>query len=157
MNVKVHNKHGEVICEVIVKREIGNSHDFEKWLWDTAEHIADEIKKRSEAFGALFAKQIGQQIDKRENPGWWDKLKRRIGGTPDYFVDIPTKMFEDYRCPTCDCDTIQPMSRVGPLWVVGYSPQYELGGYSCQNPYCPMHDVVVLKILVDKIDEKPQR
>jgi len=49
MIVKVHNKQGEVICQVSLDREIGNSHDIEKWLWDTAEHIAHEIEERSEA------------------------------------------------------------------------------------------------------------
>lgn len=153
MIVKVHNKQGEVICQVSLDREIGNSHDIEKWLWDTAEHIAHEIEERSEAIGGHFAEHVERKI---QNPSWWEKLKRQAAGPPRYF-DIPITMFEDYRCLTCDRDTIQPMSRVGPVWAVGYSPEHELGGYSCQNPDCPMHDIVVLKILVDRIDEEPQR
>lgn len=156
MIVKVHNKQGEVICEIDIDREVDCSLDAEKWAWDTAQHIADEVKKRSEAIGERFAKEIGQQVAKRKNSGLWEKLNRRVGRTPDYF-DIPITVFDDYQCPTCGCDTIQPMSRVGPVWAVGYSPEYELGGYSCQNPDCPVHDLVVLKILVDRIDEKPQR
>jgi len=154
--VDVHNKQGEVICQISIDREIGNSYDVEKWFWDTAEHIANGVNKRNEAFGERFAEEIGQQVAKKENSGWWEKLKRLVCRTPVY-VDVPITMFEDYQCPTCGCDTIQPMSRVGPVWAVGYSPDYELGGYSCQNPDCPMHDLVVLKILVDRIDEKPER
>ena len=69
MNVKVHNKQGEVICEVIIDRDIGSSHDIEKRLWDTAEHIAHEIEQRSEAIGERFAEKMGDS-------GWWQRLKR---------------------------------------------------------------------------------
>jgi len=151
MIVKVHNKLGEEICQVSIDREIGNSEDIEKCFWDTAEHIAHEINERSEVIGEHFAEHVERKI---KNPNLLEKLKRLVAGPPRYF-DIPITMFDDYQCPTCGCDSIQPMSRVGPVWAVGYSPEYELGGYSCQNPDCSMHDIVILKILVDRIDEKP--
>lgn len=149
MIVKVHNKQGEMICEISIDREIDYSLDVEKWVWDTAEHIAHEIEERSESIGEHFAEKMG-------NFGLWEKLKRRVAGPPRYF-DIPITMFADYRCLTCGRDTIQPISTVGPLSAIGFSPEYEIAGYSCQNLDCPMHDIVVPKILIDRIDEKPQR
>jgi len=155
MSVKVHNKQGKVICEIGIDRETDYPLNIEEWAWNTAQHIADENKKRSEAEGERFAKEIGEQLaKKRGNPGWWEKLKRSVTGHPRSF-SIPITTFEDYRCPTCLCDTIQPVSVVGPLLAIGFSPGHELAGYACQNLDCPMHDVVIPKILVDRIDEKP--
>jgi len=147
MKVKVHNKQGNVICVVSIDRETNYPFNAEKWAWNTAQRIADENKKRGEAIGEQLTKKI-------ENPGWWEKLKRSVTGAPRGFsIQIPT--FEDYRCPTCLCDTIQPISAVGPLLAIGFLPGHAVVGYACQNPDCPMHDVVIPRILVDRIDEKP--
>ena len=148
MSVKVHNKQGKVICEIGINRETDYPLNVEKWAWNTAQHIADEREERSEAIGEQFAEKMG-------NPGWWEKLKGSVTGGHSISFSLPINMFEDYRCPTCLCATIQPISAVGPLLAIGFSPGHEIAGYACQNLDCPMHDVVIPKILVDRIDEKP--
>ena len=152
MQIDVHNKQGKVICVISIGEENTALYNAEEWAWDTAQHIADELKKICAAGGKQFATAVDKMIEEeRENPAWWQKLKRRFT-RERYAMDIKVG---DYPCPTCGCDTIQPICAVGPVTAVGFCPGYPVVGYACQNPDCQVYDVAIPRILVAKIYEKP--
>ena len=155
MQIAVHNKQGKVICMLDVDEDRTDPHNAEEWAWDTAEQIGEEIKQR----GGFLGLQLGgaaetARDEQKKRPGWWQRVRQTVTGQQCH-VNVPRSLFEDYRCPTCERNTIQPISAVGPAMAIGFSPGHPVAGYACQNPNCQVHDVAIPRILVTKIHEKP--
>jgi len=149
MSVKVHNKQGKVICEITIDKEFKPPWDIEEWAWNTAQHIADERERRCGAMVEVMDEKAG-------NPSVVEKLKRRLFPWDRTIATFSASdIFEDYRCPTCLHAWVEPVAIVAGLLVFGFSPGYKYIGYACINPDCPVHDIIIPLILIDRIDEKP--
>ena len=155
MQIEVHNKQGKVICVLDVDEERTHLHNAEEWAWDTAQHIAEESKQRGEFLGLQLGAAARKTLDEqKKRHRWWQRLRQRANGQRCH-VAIPRSLFDNYQCPTCERNTIQPVSAVGPVMAIGFSPGHRVAGYACQNPDCQAHDVAIPSILVTKIYEKP--
>ncbi len=155
MQVEVHNRQGKVVCVLDVDKERTYLDNAEEWAWDTAQHIAEETKQRGELLGLRLGASAQRMPDEQKKPlHWWQRLRQTFNRQGCH-VDIPISLFEDYRCPTCEHSTIQPVSGVGSVMAIGFSPGHPVAGYACQNPDCQVYDVAVPKVLVTTIDERP--
>lgn len=138
--VKVHNIRGEVICKIetpvtwkdnllsfaYISRKWRSPQAIEGWAWNTAEKIARWMLQDHE-------------VKLENNTLVWDS---------------------GAFCLSCMNYSITPVSRAH--YKGFFKRQYDLSrgveiiGYWCNNENCAMHRVVIPKVLVERIGEKPR-
>lgn len=148
MSVKVHNKQGKVICKIEkpstwkdvllsftpIAREWKCPVKIEEWAWDSAQNIADLRQMRSQFSPESLVDTLNEMVRKGKSVpigGCWVFGEENLGG---------------YLCSACLNHSIFSMFR---------RRDNEFIGYGCISNSCPMRNVIIPKVLVDRIDEKP--